>query len=153
MASVPISVQNNAILVQAAVNNQDVVFVIDTGDAVGPVFNAQDAQQLNLENDGPIGVSGAGGSVEIYATKATVGLGGHTFPDEPSAVDVNLQGPSLLGLPFFIKQGGVLAFDFNNMTLSFGSAHAAKHHRRLDSLLEEWLHIGDANTGDAEPEG
>lgn len=149
MATVSIAVENNAILVQAAVNNQDITFVIDTGDAVGPVFNSQDAQKLGLQNDGPIGVSGAGGSVEIYATKASVNLGGALFQNEPSAVDANLQGSSLLGLPFFIKQGGVLAFDFTNMSLTFGSAHPARHHRRLDTLLEEWMHHDNPNTGDA----
>lgn len=149
MATVPIDVQNNSILVHAAVNGQDLIFIIDTGDAVGPVFNAQDAANLQLTNEGPIGVSGAGGSVEIYATKASINLGGALFQDEPSAVDSNLQGPSLLGLPFFIKQGGVLAFDFTNMSLTFGSAHPARHHRRLDTLLEEWLHHDNPNTGNA----
>lgn len=151
MATVPIEIQNNSIMVHAAVNSKDVVFIIDTGDAVGPVFNAQDAANLQLENDGPIDVSGAGGSVEIFATKASINLGGALFQDEPSAVDSNLSGPSLLGLPFFIKQGGVLAFDFTHMSLTFGSAHPAKHHRRLDTLLEEWLHHDHANTGNAEP--
>jgi hypothetical protein len=148
MATVPIEIQDNAILVHAAVNRQDIVFVIDTGDAVGPVFNAHDAQWLDLKNDGPIGVSGAGGSVEIYATEADVGLGGILFQNEPSAVDTNLQGSSLLGLPFFIKQGGILAFDFAHNTLTFGSAHVAKHHQRLDTLLEEWIHHDNPNTGD-----
>lgn len=152
MATVSIDIQNNAISVQGAVNNQDVVFVIDTGDAVGPVFNAADAQSLQLANLGPLDVSGAGGSVEIYKTQASINLGGLVFENEPSAVDPSLGGPSLLGLPFFIKQGGVLAFDFTNNTVSFGQAHHAKHHKRLDTLLEEWLHIGTANTGDTTQE-
>lgn len=146
MASVPIQIQNNAIYVQAAVNSKDVVFVIDTGDAIGPVFNAADAQALSLPNTGSIGASGAGGSVQLYATQATIGLGGITYTDESGAVDVNLEGNSLLGLPFFIKQGGVLAFDFANMTVSFGNLSHAKTHRRLDELLEEWLHVGNGDT-------
>jgi hypothetical protein len=144
MATVPIEVQNNSISVKAAVNGQDVDFVVDTGDAVGPVFNSDDAAKLNLPDNGPINVSGAGGAVQIYATQATIGLGGLQFENEPGAVDSNLQGPSLLGLPFFIKQGGVLAFDFANNTMTVGSQHVAKHHRRIAELLEEWTHVGDA---------
>ena len=152
MASVPIEIQNNAIYVRAAVNDKDVVFVIDTGDAVGPVFNAEDATAFDLPNLGPIGVSGAGGSVALYATQATIGLGGITFTDEQGAVDIHLEGPSLLGLPFFIKQGGILAFDFEHLTVSFGTQHHAKTHRRLDELLEEWLHSDTAKTSDTTPE-
>lgn len=150
MATVSISVQNNDIQVHASVNGQDLDFVVDTGDAVGPVFNAADAQTLNLPNLGTLDVSGAGGQVQIFQTKATIELGGLSFVDEPGAVDVNLQGPSLLGLPFFIKQGGVLAFDFANSTMTLGTVHHAKHHRRLDTLLEEWLHFDNANTGNTE---
>jgi hypothetical protein len=139
-------IQDNAIYVQATVNNKPVVFVIDTGDAIGPVFNAADAETLALPNLGPLGVSGAGGSVQIYSTKANISLGGDTFQDEPSAVDSMLQGNSLLGLPFFIKQGGVLAFDFAHMTVTFGPSAHTKTHRKLSSLLEEWFH---RDTGDA----
>ena len=140
MATVPIQVEGNSILVQGSVNNQDIIFIIDTGDAVGPVFNAEDAKRLELKNEGPLDVSGAGGNVKIYATKASIHLGGIVFEDEPGAVDANLQGPSLLGLPFFIKQGGIMAFDFQNNTLSIGSSYVAKSHRRFDVLVERWIH-------------
>src|SRR5437899_2010176 len=129
MATVPISIQQDSILVQGSVNGQDVLFIVDTGDAVGPVFNANDAVQLNLPNEGPLNVSGAGGAVEIYATQASIHLGGLVFENESGAVDTNLNGPSLLGLPFFIKQGGVLAFDFAHGTLTVGSSGIAKQRR------------------------
>lgn len=120
MASTAFQVQNNSILVEGFVNGIRILFIIDTGDAIGPVFNTQDAQTLNLPDLGPLGVSGAGGAVQIAATEANIILGGKSFPKEPSAIDPNLQGPSLLGLPFFLKQGGTLAFDFDNGQLSFG---------------------------------
>ena len=140
MATVPIQLEGNSILVHGSVNNQDVIFIIDTGDAVGPVFNTEDAARLQLKNEGSLDVSGAGGGVQIYATKANIHLGGIIFQDEPGAIDSNLQGPSLLGLPFFIKQGGIMAFDFQNNTLSIGSSYVAKSHRRFDALVERWIH-------------
>jgi hypothetical protein len=150
LATVPIEIQNGSILVHASVDSKDVIFIVDTGDAVGPVFNAADATMLNLSNLGELSVSGAGGAVQIYSTKADVSLGGIVFTQEDGAVDTNLQGPSLLGLPFFVKQGGVLTFDFHNATLTFASSHVAKHHRRVAELLEQWIHEGDADTNSAE---
>jgi gag-polyprotein putative aspartyl protease len=148
MATVPISIQDGSILIEGSVDNQDIVFIVDTGDAIGPVFNEADAASLNLPNDGPLNVSGAGGAVEIYATKASIHLGGLVFENEPGAVDTNLEGPSLLGLPFFIKQGGVLAFDFANGTLTVGTSHVAKRHRRVAEVLEQWIHSEDVIVAD-----
>jgi predicted aspartyl protease len=122
MPTVPFRLEQTAILVDGLVNGRQVSLTVDTGDAIGPTFNSADAKALGLPALGPLDVSGAGGSVEIQKTQADITLGGTTFGSEPGAIDPNLQGTSLLGLPFFLRQGGKLCFDFDSSQLSFGNS-------------------------------
>lgn len=103
----------NAIVITGAVNGKGCTFVLDTGDAVGPVFNAADAQRFGLVQGQPLGVSGAGGAATIFATTANVSLRGTVFEGENCAIDVNLQGHSLLGLPWFIAKAQWFMIDFD----------------------------------------
>lgn len=135
MATVPFQVTNSSIVIEGLVNGQPVTFVVDTGDAIGPTFNASDAKALALPNLGPLDITGAGGSVEISKTQADITLGGTTYVSEPSAIDTNLDGPSLLGLPFFLRQGGILSFDFDNGALSFEACEPTGLWQRLLALL------------------
>jgi predicted aspartyl protease len=108
MATVPLRIEDASIILEAVVDGQPCEFVLDTGDAIGPTFNSSDAQRLRLPQGAPEGVSGAGGASSVTATTATIALGDALFPDEQSAVDPDLQGPSLLGLPFFLAKGKAL---------------------------------------------
>ena len=112
--TVPIDLDNGSILVHAVVNGQPVVLLVDTGDAIGPTFTGEDAQRLGLQQGAPLGVEGAGGASTAYETTATVVLDTLTYPDEPSAIDLDLQGQSLLGLPWFA--GKVASFSFDLVT-------------------------------------
>jgi predicted aspartyl protease len=109
---VPMTVQDGSIVVQGSAAGQPVEFILDTGDAIGPVFTAADAQRLALQPAGELGVEGAGGASAAYATTADVTLGKDTWQAEPSAIDPALQGRSLIGLPFFLRECSVLTFDF-----------------------------------------
>jgi predicted aspartyl protease len=111
--TVAFRLHENSIAFPAKVNGQPADFVLDTGDAVGPVFNSADAERLGLQAQGAEGVSGAGGASQIYQTTATIGLDIIAWDDEPGAIDPALQGPSLLGLPFFLKKTDQLAIDFS----------------------------------------
>lgn len=110
--SIPMRIQYNSVLVEAVVNGDACLFILDTGDAIGPVFNASDANRLGLKRYGVIGVSGAGGATENYGTVANINLGLLEYPQEPGAIDPYLQGHSLLGLPFFLKVVKSMTFDF-----------------------------------------
>ena len=126
--TVPFTVQNNAVFVQAKFNGVDVNALVDTGDAVGPIAPSALAQQLNLPDDGPLGVSGAGGAVQLKKTHFDVELGGAVFPAESGAIDSSLD-IAIIGLPFFEKIGPLLDFDFSDDrtsgTLVFGDQPAA----------------------------
>lgn len=118
MATVPIEIVNDSIVVNAQVNGQPVAFVLDTGDAIGPVFCAEDAARLGLQQGEPFGVEGAGGASTSYQTTASITFDDVTYADEPSAIDLDLQGDSLLGLPFFLAKCAVLSFQITERTLS-----------------------------------
>ena len=60
MTTVPIEIVNDSVLIHAAVNGQPVSFILDTGDAIGPVFTAADAARLGLVQGAPFGVEGRG---------------------------------------------------------------------------------------------
>ncbi len=126
--TVPFTVQNNAVFVQAKFNGADVNALVDTGDAVGPIVPQSLATELNLPNDGPLGVSGAGGAVQLTATHLDVELGGASFPAESGAIDPGLD-IAIIGLPFFEKIGPLLDFDFSDDrtsgTLVFGDQPAS----------------------------
>jgi len=121
MPTTQFQILDGSIVVDGAVNGQPIQFIVDTGDAIGPTFNSADADSLKLPDLGPLEVSGAGGSVAISKTQADITLGNTTYTSESSAIDSNLQGPSLLGLPFFLRQEGTLCFDFETNQLSFGA--------------------------------
>lgn len=103
-----------AVVVVGTVNGQGCTFVLDTGDAVGPVFSADDARRLGLQRGQPLGVSGAGGAATIYETTADVGLRGTVFHGEPCAIDANLAGQSLIGLPWFVAKCQWFMIDFDS---------------------------------------
>jgi predicted aspartyl protease len=108
------SVTDDSILIPATVNGENVTFVLDTGDAIGPVFTSADAQRLRLTPGAAEGVEGAGGGSEIEATTATIEFDEETYTEEPAAIDPNLEGNSLLGLPFFLAKCSFLAFSFGD---------------------------------------
>lgn len=111
-------VVNQSVEIPALVNGQPITFILDTGDAIGPVFNAADADALGLPQGAPLAVSGAGGAASgITETTADIQLGPFKYPDEPGAIDPNLEGPSLLGLPFFSGRLSFLGFDFQGREL------------------------------------
>lgn len=125
---IPFEVYQNSVLFTGKVNDQDVQFILDTGDAVGPVFNSADAQRLNLQPEGQEGVEGAGGASSLYTTQATVQLDVIAWDNEPCAIDPSLTGPSLLGLPFFLKKTDQLALDFTVRVLAIANADTTGHH-------------------------
>ena len=114
---VPFTVQNDAVYVSGQANGQDVEYVVDTGDSIGPVFSSADARRLNLPDDGPVQVSGAGGTVQLTLTHADVELGGAVFQAERGIIDDSLP-INLLGLPFFEKIGKSTDFEFSDDRLS-----------------------------------
>ena len=118
VTTVPIEITDDSIVISATVNGKPVSFVLDTGDAVGVVFNQADAQRLGLVQGQPFGVEGAGGASSAYQTTASVTFDGITYPDEPSAIDLDLQGQSLLGLPWFLARTSEVTFDWPARTLS-----------------------------------
>ena len=63
MTTVPIEITDSSIVIHATVNGQPWTAVLDTGDAIGPTFTAEDAQRLGLVQGAPFGVEGAGGCV------------------------------------------------------------------------------------------
>jgi predicted aspartyl protease len=111
LKTAPIEVVSDSIAIHATVNGQPVTFVLDTGDAIGPVFTAADAARLHLVQGAPLGVEGAGGASTACQATATIEFDNVTFPDEPSAIDTQLQGQSLLGLPFFLAKAAAFGFD------------------------------------------
>jgi len=118
MATVPIRLVNDSIVVRGLVDGDKTVFVLDTGDAVGPVFSKSDAFRLGLTEGAAEGVSGAGGASNVYQTTANITFDDMSYPDEPCAIDTSLQGQSLIGLPFFLRTCSKMEFDFVARTLS-----------------------------------
>jgi len=118
VTTVPVEIVNGSIVIHAAVNGQPAVFVLDTGDAIGPTFTAAEAARLGLVQGQPFGVEGAGGQSSAYETTASITFDGITYADEPSAIDLDLAGQSLLGLPFFLARTETLTFSWAARTLS-----------------------------------
>ena len=123
-ATVSIEILDDSVVIKAVVNGKPVEFVLDSGDAVGPVFTQADAARLGLVKGAPFGVEGAGGASSAYETTASITFDSATYTDEPSAIDDDLQGQSLLGLPFFLDRTSVLSFDFPARTLTLTPLHA-----------------------------
>jgi hypothetical protein len=112
-----IRLEDDSIIVTAGVVDQsgalqDCDFILDTGDAIGPVFNAADAERLGLAQGDALEVSGAGGKSSVFATTASVQFDRKLYENETGAIDTDLEGPSLLGLPFFLRETKVLTLDF-----------------------------------------
>jgi hypothetical protein len=118
VTSVGFALQQQSVLVTATVNDQAVQFVLDTGDAIGPVFTAADAARLKLVQGEPFGVEGAGGASTSYQTTANITFDDRVYLSEPAAIDGDLEGNSLLGLPFFVAKCPALLFDFNASQLT-----------------------------------
>ena len=118
VTTVPIEITDSSIVIHATVNGQPVSFVVDSGDAVGVVFNQADAQRLGLPQGQPLGVEGAGGASSVYETAATVTFDDLTYENEPGAIDLSLEGNSLLGLPFFLAKCSAVTFSFAARQLS-----------------------------------
>lgn len=116
---VPFEIEGNSIVIPLKINGVETVAILDTGDAVGPVMSAADAQRCHVRAESAMQVSGAGGAASAYTAHMRVNLGGVVFFHEAGAIDQNLQGPSLLGLPFFLAKASVLAFDFDAGVLAF----------------------------------
>jgi predicted aspartyl protease len=108
----------DSIVIAALVNGQTVECVLDTGDAIGPVFTAADAARLKLVKGAPFGVEGAGGASTSYESVATVQFDSRIFKNEPVAIDESLADQSLLGLPFFLGKCQSLSFDFQTGILT-----------------------------------
>lgn len=118
MTAVPIEIQDDSIVISAKVNGRPVDFILDTGDAIGPTFTQSDAARLGLTQGAPFGVEGAGGASSACETTASITFDDVTYDSEPSAIDDDLQGQSLLGLPFFLAKCEVLSFDFTTRQLT-----------------------------------
>jgi predicted aspartyl protease len=117
LSTVPFRIEQDSVVIEGTANGQPVDFVLDTGDAIGPTFTAADAQRLGLAQGQAEGVEGAGGGSSVWQTTASISLGGDTWDAEPSAVDPDLEGYSLLGLPFFLARCKFLGFDLQHQTL------------------------------------
>jgi predicted aspartyl protease len=117
LPGVPFDLEQDSMVLTGMVNGQPVTFVLDTGDAVGPVFTSADAARLGLAQGQAEGVEGAGGSSDVYQATASVSLGDRVFDGEACAVDPSLEGYSLLGLPFFARECSGLLLDFGGKLL------------------------------------
>ena len=118
VTTVPIEIQDGSIYVHASVSGQQVVFIVDSGDALGPTFTGADAARLGLAQGQPLGVEGAGGASTAYETTASVTFDDITYENEPCAIDLDLAGNSLLGLPWFLARTETVSFDWGARTLS-----------------------------------
>jgi hypothetical protein len=118
MTEVAMQVVNDSIVIKAIVNSTPIEFVLDTGDAIGPVFTAADAAKLELVQGAPFGVEGAGGDSTSYETTADIRFDDRDYSDEPSAIDISLEGQSLLGFPFFYAKCLELKFNFADNILT-----------------------------------
>ena len=119
MPTVPIELDNDSIVIRnATVNGQPIVFIVDSGDAIGPTYTAADAARIGLVKGEPLGVEGAGGASTVYATTATVTFDDITYADEPGAIDDDLTGSSLLGLPWFLARTAETNFNWAARQLS-----------------------------------
>jgi predicted aspartyl protease len=118
MPSVPIEIQDDSIVIHAFVNGEPVQFVLDTGDAIGPTFTTADAERLGLVKGAPMGIEGAGGASSAWQTTASITFDDITWTGEPGAIDDDLEGSSLLGLPFFLAKCAELTFCFTTSELT-----------------------------------
>jgi predicted aspartyl protease len=116
-ALIQVEFVQNSIVLPITVNGHEMRVVIDSGDALGPTFTSADAQTLGLVQGAQVGIEGAGGASSVYETTASIQAGALVFEDEPSFIDTNLEGYSLLGWPFFQNRAGFFAVDTVNAAL------------------------------------
>jgi hypothetical protein len=114
---VPFQVIDDSIVFTVIVNGISISAVLDTGDALGPTFTATAAKLLSLPQGAAEGIEGAGGASNVYQTTATIQVGSITFPAEPGAIDTELQGLCLLGLPFFLAKCARFEIDITRSQL------------------------------------
>jgi predicted aspartyl protease len=116
-ALIQVQFVQNSIVLPITVNGRELRVVVDSGDAVGPTFTEADAQALGLAKGAAEGIEGAGGASSVYETTATIQVGSLVFENEPSIIDGNLEGYSLLGWPFFAARVSVFEVDVTNASL------------------------------------
>jgi predicted aspartyl protease len=104
VAVAAIRIENDSIVVEISVNGHSIDAVLDTGDALGPTLTAADAKTCGVTPGAPIGVEGAGGASTAFSAVMNVGLGGDVYTSEPGAIDNDLEGMSLIGLPWFLDK-------------------------------------------------
>jgi hypothetical protein len=102
---------SNSIVLPITVNGHDLLAVLDSGDALGPTFTRAVAQALGLVQGAQVGIEGAGGASSVYETTATIQVGSLVFENEPSFIDTNLEGYSLMGYPFFYARCSFVGID------------------------------------------
>jgi hypothetical protein len=112
MAVAAMRIENDSIIVEIQVNGHPIDAVLDTGCALGPCLTAADAKTCGVTPGAATGVEGAGGESSVYEAVMTISLGGLTYPSEPGAVDNDLEGMSLIGLPFFLNKADALVLGF-----------------------------------------
>jgi len=94
-------------------------FIVDTG-AFEVALDTATAAALHLPNDGPLAVSGVGGSTEGYQTHIDVQLGpGGPVYRGVNAVVVPNFGSNLWGLRFAVDRGLALTLDTRAATLTY----------------------------------
>jgi hypothetical protein len=114
---VPFQLIDDSIVFPVTVNGHEIACVLDTGDAIGPTFTSADAKAAGLIQGQAEGIEGAGGASDVYETTATIGVGSIVFPDEQGAIDSELEGWSLLGLPFFAAKCARFEIDITRSQL------------------------------------
>ena len=116
-ALIPVQFVQNSIVMPVTVNGHELFAVLDSGDAIGPTFTSAAAQALGLAQGPAEGIEGAGGASSVYETPATIQVGSLVFENEPSIIDMNLEGYCLLGWPFFQSRVAVFEVDIQNAAL------------------------------------
>jgi hypothetical protein len=114
---VPFQLIDQSIVFPVTVNGQGISCVLDTGDAIGPTFTSADAMTCRLVHGPSEGIEGAGGASAVYETTATINVGGIVFAGEQGAIDGELEGWSLLGLPFFAAKCARFEIDITRSQL------------------------------------
>jgi predicted aspartyl protease len=112
MAVAAIRIENASIIVEIQVNGHSIDAILDTGCALGPCLTTADARTCGVTPGAVMGVEGAGGESSVYEAVMTITLGGDTYASEQGAIDNDLEGYSLIGLPYFIEKADTLVLGF-----------------------------------------
>ena len=114
---VPFQLIDQSIVFPVTVNGHEISCVLDTGDAIGPTFTSADAKAIGLVQGAAMGIEGAGGASSVCETTANIQVGAIAFPGEQGAIDSELEGWSLLGLPFFAAKCARFEIDITRSQL------------------------------------